>query len=123
MMGAPMKIIFLAGLMTLASTLAPTNAPVVQDYAVINKTGLTLTHLYLSPNNDNEWGDDILDQDVLANGEECGIEFDPDDEECAYDIKVIDSKETAWTVTNVDLCKYTKVTFTMQKGKMIWTAK
>ena len=46
--------------MTLASTLAPTNAPAVQDYAVINKTGLTLTHLYLSPNNDNEWGDDIL---------------------------------------------------------------
>lgn len=118
-----MKLVLLAGLMTLLPPLAPASTPAVQDYAVINKTGMTLTHLYLSPNNDDKWGDDILGKDVLADGEECGIEFDPDDEECSYDIKVVDSKDIAWTVTDVDLCKYTKVTFTVQKGKMLWTAK
>lgn len=118
-----MKVVFVAVLMTLAAGLAPTATPAIQDYGVINKTGMTITHLYLSPTNDDKWGDDILEKDVLANGEECGIEFDKDDEECAYDIKIIDSKEVAWTVTNVDLCKFTKVTFTTQKGKMLWTAK
>jgi len=107
----------------LACLLALTAPSAAQDYGVINRTGRTITHLYLSPTNDNEWGDDILGKDVLANGEECGIEFDPNDEECAYDIKIIDGKEVAWTVTNVDLCKYTKVTFSVQKGKMIYTAK
>jgi hypothetical protein len=84
---------------------------------------MTITHLYLSPTNDDKWGSDILDEDVLAHGEECGIEFDRDDEECAYDIKITDSKEKSWPVTNVDLCKFTKVTFTMQGGKMLYTAK
>jgi hypothetical protein len=119
-----MKATFFAALMTLAAGLVSTAAPAVQDdYAVINKTGMTITHLYLSPTKDDKWGDDILEKDVLADGEECGIEFDKDDDECAYDIKIIDSKKQEWTVTNVDLCKYTKVTFTMQKGKMLWTAK
>jgi hypothetical protein len=119
-----MKVVLLAGMMVLAAGLAPTAAPKFQDdYAVINKTGLTITHLYLSPNKDDKWGDDILEKDVLADGEECGIEFDEDDEECAWDIKVTDSKGAEWTVTNVDLCKYTKITFTMQKGRMLYTAK
>ena len=119
-----MKVIVLAAFLTLAAGLVPSAAPAVQDdYGVINKTGMTLTHLYLSPTKDDKWGDDILEKDVLANGEECGIEFDKDDDECFWDIKVIDSKETEWTVTNVDLCKYTKVTFTMAKGQMMYTAK
>lgn len=119
-----MKTLFLAAFLTLATTITPTAAPAVQDdYGVINKTGMTLTHLFLSPTNDNSWGEDILEKDVLANGEECGIEFDKDDEECFWDIKVIDSKDQPWTVTKVDLCKYTKVTFTMQNGRMLYTAK
>lgn len=84
---------------------------------------MTITHLYLSPTKDEKWGEDILEKDVLPNGEECGIEFDKDDDECHWDIKIIDSKEQAWTVTDVDLCKYTKVTFSVAKGKMMYTAK
>jgi hypothetical protein len=118
-----MKVLLLAGLLTLTAAITPTAPPAVQDYGVINKTGMTITQLFLSPTADNEWGDDILGKDVLADGEECGIEFDKDDEECAYDIKIVDGKDVPWTVTNVDLCKYTKVTFTMQKGKVMWTAK
>jgi hypothetical protein len=119
-----MKIVLLAGLMTLAAGLSPAASPATQDdYGVINKTGMTITHLYLSPTKDEEWGEDILEKDVLATGEECGIEFDKDDDECAYDIKIVDGKQQPWIVTNVDLCKYTKVTFTMQGGKVLWTAK
>jgi len=120
----PMKILLMTAMLTLASGLTPTAAPAVQDdYGVINKTGMILTHLYLSPTSEDSWGEDILEQDVLANGEECGIEFDKDDEECIWDIKVVDSKERQWTVMKVDLCKYTKITFTMQNGKMLYTAK
>jgi hypothetical protein len=93
------------------------------DYAVINKLGMDITHLYLSPNNDDNWGEDILGRDVLEDGDECGIEFDPDDTECAYDIKIIDDKGKAWTVTNIDLCKWHKVTFKRQGNKVMWSAK
>ncbi len=92
------------------------------DYGVINETGMVITHLYLSPTNEDEWGDDILEEDVLEDGDECGIEFHPDDEECAYDVRIVDDNEKAWVVKGVDLCAYTKVTFYTQGPKMMWRA-
>jgi hypothetical protein len=94
------------------------------DYGIINKTGMDITHLYVSLHADDEWGEDILGRDVLESGDECEIEFDPsEDDECAYDLKIVDGKGKAWTVTNVDFCKYTKVTFKMQGGKVVYLTK
>ena len=43
----------------------------------MNKTGLTIVELYVSPTSDDSWGDDILGQDVLKDGEDVDITFSP----------------------------------------------
>ena len=60
---------------------------------------------------------------VLENGDECEIEFDPEDDRCHFDLKIVDGRGKSWTVSKVDLCKYTKVTFKMQGGKVFWSAR
>ena len=39
-----------------------------QNFTLINKTGLTIDKVYVSPANDNSWGEDVLGRDTLANG-------------------------------------------------------
>jgi hypothetical protein len=117
-----MKNALFAGMITLALSLTSTAAVAADDYAIINETGMEITALHMSPNNQDDWGDDILGQDLLEDGDECGIEFHPDDEECAYDIKIVDGDGKGWVVMNIDLCKYTKVTFKTQGGKVVYSA-
>ena len=47
------------------------------DFTLVNKTGLTIVELYVSPTSDDSWGDDILGQDVLKDGEDVDITFSP----------------------------------------------
>ena len=53
----------------------------VFDFTSVNNTGYAIDEIYLSPSDDDEWGDDILELDVLADGESVEFEFDPDMEE------------------------------------------
>jgi hypothetical protein len=117
------KIALMAGLIAMSVGMAaPAALAGDDDYAIVNKTGMDITHLYMSPNNDNQWGGDILGRDVLETDDECGIEFDPNDEECAYDIKIVDGDGKGWIVANIDLCKYHKVTFMKQGAKVVFSA-
>ena len=40
-----------------------------QDFALVNKTGLTIDELYISPVNENEWGEDVLGVDLRPRGD------------------------------------------------------
>lgn len=117
------KPALLTGLIALAVGLTAPTAMAADDYGVVNKTGMVITHLYMSPSNEQSWGDDILTVDVLDNNEECGIEFDPSDEECKYDIKIVDDSNKAWIVAGIDLCQYTKVTFSKQGSQVVFSAR
>jgi hypothetical protein len=115
------KASFLAAVMTVALGLTPMAAVADDGYGIINDTGMDITHLYISAHEEDEWGDDILGVEVLEDGDECGIEFDPSDDRCDWDIKITDGNGKNWTVTKVDLCKITKITFKTQGNKMVWS--
>lgn len=112
-----------AGLVALMIGLAPTPALADEANGIVNRTGMVITHLYISASNEDDWGDDILDRDVLGDGEECELEWAPDDDECKYDVKIVDDKGKAWTVAAVDFCKHTKLTFRKQGGKVVYSAR
>ncbi len=58
------------------------------DFTLVNDTGYTIYSVYVSPSIDDEYGDDILAEDVLEDGDEVEITFDSDYEAMLLDYGV-----------------------------------
>ncbi len=96
---------------------APALAQGAQDFTLVNKTGVTIEELYISPTTTDEWDEDVLGVDTLPDGEEVEINFDRKETACKWDIKIKDSDgdEVEWF--GVNLCKISKVTLYWKDGK------
>jgi hypothetical protein len=46
-----------------------------QDFKVVNKTGIEIHKLFVSPHSSDEWGEDILGRDTLDDGESVNVKF------------------------------------------------
>lgn len=83
-----------------------------RDFTLVNGSGITLTHVYVSSSDDSDWGDDILGQDVLDPGQTVDIVFSRFTEgECLYDIRVLARDGREGYLYKVNLCTTTTVTF------------
>src|SRR5215213_5597937 len=66
----------LAAVLVLSMMLMPAGrAQGKQDFTLVNQTGVSINELYVSPHTTNEWEEDILGQDTLANGDSVDITF------------------------------------------------
>jgi hypothetical protein len=93
------------------TTTAPAFAD-VRDFELINNTGQTIQQVYVSPSKDDDWGDDILGNDVLPAGRRVNITFGRFAEAaCYYDIKVITESGAEGRLDDVNLCEISTVTF------------
>jgi hypothetical protein len=110
-----MALAFCVSLSSAAAAPARQNSKL--DFTLINKTGLVIHELYVSPAKDDEWGDDILGRDVLKNGEKVDITFSPKAKACAWDMKIVDEDKDSVEWTNLDLCKADEITLLYEKGK------
>lgn len=81
-----------------------------QDFTVVNQTGYDIDEIYVSPSKSNDWEDDVMGRDVLANGQSVEIEFSKRENACSYDLKVVysDQDEAEWE--NFDLCTVSSIT-------------
>lgn len=61
-----------------------------QDFVLVNKTGVEIYALYITPNSANDWGDDVLGVDTLPPGEETTIVFSPQARATYWDLRVED---------------------------------
>lgn len=86
------------------------------DFTLVNKTGLTINEVYLSPTNDDEWGEDVMGKDVLANGEKVEITFSSSETECNWDLKIVDEDKDDVEWTKLNLCTANEITL-MYEGK------
>src|SRR3954447_5844745 len=71
---------------------SPSYAQDRRDFDLVNGSpAITITHVYVSPSNDRNWGEDILGRDVLDPGETVHIFFARNDApgQCMYDIRVL----------------------------------
>lgn len=94
-----------------------------QDFTLVNKTGYELKAVYVGPSTSDDWGDDIMGQDVLADGQAVNIHFQPKVKACKWDLKVIyteDNSKAVWT--DIDLCNVGKITIFYDKDKDKTTA-
>ena len=80
-----------------------------QDFDIHNKTGQAIITLQVAPSGEEEWGEDILGVDVLADDESAEVTFDRDAEACLFDIRVTyqDGDEGDWR--QINLCETTDI--------------
>ncbi len=88
-----------------------------QDFTVVNKTGVEIYALYVTPHNAEEWGEDILGRDTLATGETLDITFSRREKAKNWDLRIEDEDGEFIEWENLNLLEISKVTLFYQNGK------
>jgi hypothetical protein len=106
-----MRALFLAAFAALSLMATDgARAQAQQDFVLVNRTGYTIDEVYVSPSSVTNWGNDLMGEDSLENGQQLNVRFNRVTEECSFDIKVVyDDEETA-EFRGVNLCQVSRVT-------------
>lgn len=79
-------------------------------YDVVNNTGVTLVDIYVSPAESNNWGNDILPNNLFENGSTVTVTIPAEyGSSCMFDMKITDGNGSHITFTNIDACKLIKL--------------
>ena len=97
-----------------AAPAAPAGDQTNQNFTLNNNTGHVVVTLNVSPNNEDEWGPDILGRDVLANGESAQISFPRAEAQCLWDIRATYDDGDTTDARGVNLCELTTVNLTAE---------
>jgi hypothetical protein len=92
------------------------------NFELHNETGYEITEVYVSPNTTDDWQEDVLGQDTLANHESVNIKFSRSKQDY-WDLKVVfkGGKESVWY--KFDLSQITDITISFRNGKAYSTTK
>ncbi len=100
----------LAAGLAMFAPVAASAAP--QDFELTNSTGYEIKSVFVSPHSSNDWQEDVLGQDTLADGAAVKIHFPGGrGETCDWDLKVVytsDGSSAEWT-DGFDLCTITSI--------------
>jgi hypothetical protein len=119
------RLVTTLSVFALLAILAPlVTAQGKQDFKLYNETGLAITEMYISPASEDEWGDDILGIDTLADGDDTMIHFSPKERAGYWDIKLVDENGKDHIRYKFNLLNISEITVTKQKdGSWYWTWK
>jgi hypothetical protein len=81
-----------------------------QDFTLVNRTGVEIYALYVSPHSSNEWGEDVLGADTLLSGEELDVFFSPRERAKYWDIRIEDEDGNYIEWDRLNLLEISKVT-------------
>ena len=88
-----------------------------QDFTVINKTGVEIHELYVSPHSADNWQEDVLGKDTLAPGDSVEITFSPKEKAKLWDLKVVDGEGNSIEWESLNLLEISEVTLHYKNGK------
>ncbi|HEV8589348.1 MAG TPA: hypothetical protein VGQ72_10775 [Pyrinomonadaceae bacterium] len=88
-----------------------------QDFVLHNETGVEIHEVYVSPVTADEWEEDVLGTDTLADGDSVKITFDDRDKHVHWDLKVVDGKGNSIEWHDVNLIEISEVTLHYKDGK------
>ena len=98
-------------------TTTEVSAQAAQDFMVVNKTGIEIYALYVTPNNSDDWGDDILGADTLPNNNELDIVFNRKEKATYWDIRIEDADGNYIEWDKFNLRKISKITLYYKNRK------
>ena len=88
-----------------------------QDFELHNETGVEIHALYVSAHDKNEWEEDILGQDTLADGQSLEIKFSPKEEADKWDLRIEDAQGNSVVWDNLTLTEITDVFLRIKDGE------
>jgi len=101
-----------------ATVIAPsTRAQGKQDFTLHNATGVEIHKLFVSPHKSDDWEEDILGRDTLADGESVDITFSPREKPAHWDLKVEDKEGNNIVWESLNLLDISEVTLHFKDGK------
>ncbi len=109
-----LSLFAVAGMALMASSAARAGD---QDFTLINKTGVEIHALHVAPHSSDEWGEDILGKDTLADGESLDITFGKRDRAHHWDLRIEDEKGNSLTWENLNLMEISEVVLHFKDGK------
>jgi hypothetical protein len=99
-----MKKLFLS--LTCLAALVASNA----DFRLVNRTGYDINEVYVGPTSSSVWGEDVMGEQSLDDGETANIRFTGKSSECMWDIKVVYEDKDQSEFRSVNLCETSVVT-------------
>lgn len=91
-----------------------TQAQTVLDFKLVNNTGKDFYAVYLTETTTDNWGEDILPQDIVRDGAIIDITFEYVDDEtlCEWDLRLThdESEEDYIYINEIDLCEVSVLT-------------
>lgn len=109
----------LAALVVAALLVTPALARAgTQDFELVNRTGIEIHELYISPADSDDWEEDVLGVDTLPPGESVTVTFKGHDA-CKWDLMVKDDEGGSVEWSGLNLCKISKVSLRYD-GKKAW---
>lgn len=106
------SIVFCAITLFLASS---ASAQGQQDFDLVNHTGITITEVYITPHNANNWGENIFTGDEpLKDGEMTTIVFSRSEKAKWWDLYVIDKAGNRFQWNSLNLLEISEVTLTQK---------
>lgn len=112
---------------TTAATPAPTTASTTpspaaantaaQDFTLINATGVEIDKVFISPHDKDDWEEDILGQDTLADGASVDIKFHRAETAAMWDLRIEDKAGHGIEWESLNLLEINKLTLNYKDGK------
>ena len=88
-----------------------------QDFTVVNKTGVEIHELYVSPHSADDWQEDVLGTDTLPPGKGVAIKFSPKEKAKLWDLKIVDGEGNSIEWESLNLLEISEVTLFYKNGK------
>ena len=111
-------VAFVVAVVLSISLSAPVALAGTQDFLIVNHTGDDIYDLYVAPSSSDDWGDNLLGNDVLGDEGRRNIVFSGHSE-CQWDILATDSDDNEMTFEGINLCRVSKVILVC-KGNRCW---
>lgn len=110
-----LAVVFTIGILCISAISA--NAQGAQDFTVVNRTGVEIYALYVTPHSAKDWGEDILGVDTLPNNESVEITFSRKEKAKFWDLRVEDDEGNFIEWERLNLLEISKVTLYYKNGK------
>ena len=87
-----------------------------QDFTLVNKTGVEIDKVFISPHTSNDWEEDILGRDTLPDGESVDIKFHRNEKAPIWDLRIEDKQGNSIEWENLNLLEIAKITLHYDKA-------
>jgi hypothetical protein len=89
------------------------------DFRLENRTGINIHSIFIASHDSDEWGDDLMEDDILRDGEDLDIEFHPKAGARLWDLRIEDKEGDSVEWESIDPSKFEVLTLKIVKGKPV----